>query len=248
MSVTNISNLTGYTSQVVKTSQKSEAKKTDSNYGRTIGSPHLSEKAQKYYDELREKNSDMDFILVDNDMSKSAMDSTASYDSDKDTVVVVDEDTIEKMANDQEYRKKYEGMLADAKNQLSDLKDNLTKNTSDGTGTIKNLGIQINGDGTTSFFAVMEKTNEKISAEKKEQQETEKSADKKTAKSDSKKTDNKTETNEANKSSYTETTTVKAGTAGSLLEAIKELRQRWMSDLIKTPEEKMVGQTIDFRG
>jgi lysyl-tRNA synthetase class II len=245
MSVTNISNLTGYTSQVSNTSQKSEVKKSDSKYGRTMGSPHLSEKAQKYYDELKEKNSDMDFILVGSDMSKSVMNSTASYDSDKDTVVVVDEETIEKMANDQDYKKKYEGVLADAKSQLSDLKDNLIKNTNDETGTLKNLGIQINGDGTTSFFAVMEKNNDKISANnKKEQKETEKTS----AKSTNKKVDNKTEKKETDKTSYTETTTVKASTVETLMEAIEELQQRWKSDSIKTPEEKMIGQTIDFRG
>ena len=244
MSLTNISNLTGYTSQVSNTSQKSEVKKPDSKYGRTIGNPQLSEKAQKYYEELKKKYGDMDFILTSSDMAKSAMDSTASYASDKDTVVVVDEATIEKMANDQDFRKKYEGILENAKSQLSDLKDNLIKNTKDGTGNLKNLGIQINSDGTTSFFAVMEKTNEKISSNNKEQKET----DKTTAKKAEKKIDSKSKSNEADKASYTETTTVKASTVDSLMEAINELQQRWMADFAKTPEEKMVGQTIDFRG
>ncbi len=240
MSLTNVSNLIGYTSQVSNTSQKSEVKKPDSKYGRTIGNPQLSEKAQKYYEELKKKYGDMDFILTSSDMAKSAMDSTASYASDKDTVVVVDEATIEKMANNQDFRKKYEGILVNAKSQLSDLKDNLIKNTKDGTGTLKNLGIQINSDGTTSFFAVMERTNEKISSNNKEKKETDKTT--------AKKADSKSKTNEADKKSYTETTTVKASTVESLMEAINELQQRWMTDSAKTPEEKIVGQTIDFRG
>ncbi|MBP7060261.1 MAG: hypothetical protein KBA87_07575, partial [Lachnospiraceae bacterium] len=63
-----------------------------------------------------------------------------------------------------------------------------------------------------------------------------------------KKADSKSKTNEADKKSYTETTTVKASTVESLMEAINELQQRWMTDSAKTPEEKIVGQTIDFRG
>ena len=40
--------------------------------GQTIGNPKLSEKAAKYYDELKKKYSNMNFILVSEDMKQQA--------------------------------------------------------------------------------------------------------------------------------------------------------------------------------
>ena len=37
------------------------------DYGNTIGQLQLSEKASKYYEQLKKKYSDMDFVLVSND-------------------------------------------------------------------------------------------------------------------------------------------------------------------------------------
>ena len=66
----------GKTTKSTKESQTSESsssrktsKVTDS---RTIGEPELSEKAKKYYDQLRKKYSNMDFILVSKDMKQQA--------------------------------------------------------------------------------------------------------------------------------------------------------------------------------
>lgn len=53
-----------------KTGKANKADKTDRTgktgtvTGRTIGNPKLSEKAAKYYEELKRKYSNMDFILV----------------------------------------------------------------------------------------------------------------------------------------------------------------------------------------
>ena len=48
-----------YTENVQQTTKKSAV-----TNGKTIGDPQLSEKAQKYYEQLKKKFSNMDFILV----------------------------------------------------------------------------------------------------------------------------------------------------------------------------------------
>lgn len=50
--------------------EKTQAKKKVS--GRTIGDPVLSEKAQKYYEKLKAKYSNMDFILVSPEKKEEA--------------------------------------------------------------------------------------------------------------------------------------------------------------------------------
>ena len=55
---------TGKTSETAQTRGKTE------DYGRTIGQPELSEKAQKYYEQLKKKYGNYDFILVSRDRRK----------------------------------------------------------------------------------------------------------------------------------------------------------------------------------
>ena len=50
------------------TRQSSQTK----NYGKTIGEPKLSDEAAKYYDQLKSKFGNMDFILVSKDMKEQA--------------------------------------------------------------------------------------------------------------------------------------------------------------------------------
>lgn len=44
--------------------ENSKVSKTNGNYGKTIGNAKLSEEGVKYYQELKKKYSNMDFILV----------------------------------------------------------------------------------------------------------------------------------------------------------------------------------------
>ena len=54
------------------TQKTSEAGKKSSVSGKTIGSPKLSEKAARYYEQLKSKYSNMDFILVSADQKEQA--------------------------------------------------------------------------------------------------------------------------------------------------------------------------------
>ena len=110
---------TAYDTSTKKTSQ------TKTSYGNTVGDPQLSDKAAKYYEQLKKKYSDMDFVLVSNDEVDGAEQKAAKYANSNRTLVLIDADKIEKMAEDEEYRAKYEGILSNATSQLSQMKDSL---------------------------------------------------------------------------------------------------------------------------
>ena len=83
-----------------------QTEKKSSVRGKTIGQPKLSEKAQKYYDELKRKYSGMDFILVSSDMKDAVQANAGKYASmsSSQTVVLIDEEKIERMREDAESR------------------------------------------------------------------------------------------------------------------------------------------------
>lgn len=83
------------TTNAAGTAGTSEAKQTKGatgNYGRTIGQPELSEKAAKYYEQLKKKYGNYDFILVSRDQKENAKANAAKYANGYKTVVLIDED------------------------------------------------------------------------------------------------------------------------------------------------------------
>ena len=104
--------------QKTETSNRTQKTKVS---GKTIGEPQLSEQAAKYYEELKKKYSNMDFILVSADQKEYAKSKAASYANANKMVVLIDEEKIEKMASDENYRKQYEGIIANAASGLSQL-------------------------------------------------------------------------------------------------------------------------------
>ena len=177
-----ISDVVSQAAQSSAATATGEAKKTSKVKGRTIGSPELSEKAQEYYEKLKKKYGDMDFILVSSDMKEVAKAQAGKYGKPNRTVVLIDEEKIERMAEDESYRKQYEGILSNARNKISQMKQTLQK-----TGAkVKSFGIQVNDNGTATLFATLEKgreaqkTNmEKRAARKAAQRKADKRAEKK---------------------------------------------------------------------
>ena len=53
----------------------------------------------------------MNFILVSEDQKENAKANAAGYANSNNMVVLIDEDKIERMASDENYRKQYEGIL-----------------------------------------------------------------------------------------------------------------------------------------
>lgn len=207
--------------------------------GKTIGSPELSEKAAKYYEELKSKYSNMDFILVSKDQKEQAQAQAGSYANASKMVVLIDEEKIERMAEDETYRKQYEGIIANAASGMSQL----AKSISTTGAKVKGFGMQVKDNGLVSFFAVLEKSSaaqktriEKKAAEKKEAKKTEeKRAEKKKREEQLKETDEKADT-----------VTVTAGSIEELIWKIQNAQMADRSDSSQTEEEKQVGQKIDF--
>ena len=80
-------------------------------YGMTIGDVQLSDKAKDYYNSLKSKYHNMEFIAVSKDMKAQVQQNAASYGNANKMVVLIDEEKLERMATDESYRKKYEGIL-----------------------------------------------------------------------------------------------------------------------------------------
>lgn len=220
------------------------SQKKAGNYGKTVGKPQLSEKASEYYKELKKKFSNMDFILVSNDMKEAAKSQAASYANPTKMVVLIDEEKIERMAADENYRKQYEGIISNASTKLPELKASLSSNSS-----VKGFGMQVNDGGTSSFFAVVDKSLaaqktriEKNAAQKAEQK---KATEKKHAK---KAAEEKEEEKRSEKLSAKEDlVTITASSIEELVKKVGDVSFYTRGDYVQTDEEKAVGQHIDFR-
>lgn len=227
--------------KAVDTQKAADTRKTG-NYGKTIGQPKLSDKAAKYYEELKKKFSNMDFILVSADQKAAAQAQAGSFANPVRTVVLIDEEKLEKMAEDETFRAKYEGIIRGAATQLNQLAKSVGSNSS-----VRGFGMQVNDNGTTSFFAVVDKSlaaqrerMEKKSAEKKEN-----------AKKEAKKTEKKKqaealeERRKADKAD--DLVTVTASSIDELKKKVDNVLYAAWSDYARTDEERMWGQNIDFR-
>ncbi len=227
--------------QANQVNETSSTQKKPGNYGKTIGQPKLSDKAAEYYKELKKKFSNMDFILVSNDMKEIAKSRAGSYSNPNKMVVLIDEEKLERMATDEKFRKQYESIISSAGTKLPQMKASLGSNAS----SVKAFGMQVNDGGTASFFAVVDKS---LAAQKKrieKNAEQKKTAAKKEAKKAAEekwteKREEKTETKE-------DLVTVSASSIEELLKKINDIVYDARSNSVWTEEEKAIGQHIDFR-
>ena len=112
----------------------------------------------------------MDFILVSEDKKEQAKAQASNYANASKMVVLIDEDKVERMAEDENYRKQYEAIIANAASGISRLKSSLESSGAN----VKGFGMQVNDGGTATYFAVLEESSaaqreriEKKAAEKK---------------------------------------------------------------------------------
>lgn len=144
------------------TSKKDVTEKADDGQsvytnGKTIGKPTLSKKAEEYYEKLKKKFSNMDFVLVSEDQKANAQANAASYASANKKTVLINEDKIEQMAADPEYAKKYEDIISSSGSQLDQIKKDLESKM--GAGVLKGVGMQVQDNGAVSFFATVRDQN-----------------------------------------------------------------------------------------
>lgn len=237
-----------------RTQRNSESGKTEDAGGRktkvsgkTIGEPQLSEKAAKYYEQLKKKYANLDFILVSKEMKQQASAAAGSFANPQKMVVLIDEEKIERMAEDENYRKQYEGIIANAQSGLQSLGSSIA-----GTGAnVRGYGMKVNDNGTATLFAVLEKSGaaqrERIEKKAAEKKEAKKAEAKKAAKED--RQERLEKSRKAGKSDRWEeedSVIITASSEEELLRKIQEYLQTGRIDEIETEEEKVRGRSIDF--
>ena len=240
--ITNSTNAAANAYAVKENKQTDDVKKYGVS-GRTIGQAKLSENAKKYYEELKAKYKDMDFILVSKDMKEAAKANAGSFANPNKMVVLIDEEKVERMAADEQFRKQYESVIASAQKKMPQLQQALGT-----TSNVKGFGMQVNDDGRASFFAVMDKSF-KSQAERLEKQRAEKKEEKKAAEKKAEKKEREEKLEEKrlkNKKSKEEIIT--ADSIEELMKKINDYNYLQMSDSVKTDAEKYVGTVIDFKG
>ncbi len=209
-----LSSLSGkYDNKVNKENQVDKNEKFKNNFD----SSKLSETAYNYLEELKTKYSNSEIVVVSSDQADQATEIASRVKTDKSTVIVISEDELEKMATDEETRAKNEALLDEAMQQLPEAMKKMTESGLD----VKTMGIEIK-DGTTNYFAVIDKSMQ-AQKERIEEKLEEKRAEQK---------ENLTKV-----------------TASSLDEFIKKLENvlyETKADNLVTEQEKMVGQSFDF--
>lgn len=123
----------------------------------------LSDKAQNLLDNLKKKYGNMDFMVADFEDGEEAKELLSR--GTKEFSVLFSTDELEKMASDEKYlEEKIKGMegavrFSERINDEFGFESVFQKN-SDGV-EVTNVGISFNEDGTMTYFAELEKVNEK---------------------------------------------------------------------------------------
>ncbi len=223
-------------------------KQTD--YGFAIGDVKLSDTAADYYKTLKSKFAGMDFIVVSNDMKDTVKQNAAAYGNANKMVVLIDEAKLERMATDESYRNKYEGLIAMAESRLNEAKNSLLSSGA----SVKNFGMSIDENGNEKFFATLEKSSElqkerieKQAEAKKEQ----KAEDRKKAEKEAREEqienirENGSEKAEEIDGEYV---TIEAGSLDDLISKVSAYSYQMAEARVMTAEERMIGSHIDFKG
>ena len=205
-------------------------------YGTVIGDVELSDKAKDYYDKLKSKFHNMDFILVSKDMKGRVAANAAAYGNANKPVVLIDEEKLERMATDESFRKKYEGIIAMSQTKLQEMKSSLS-----GSGAIlKNFGMSVDENGNTSFFATVEKSMEaqnKAFEKRRAARHAEKAAQKK-----------KADREELEERIERQRVQMRADSVEELLQKVAGFAYEYADSDAITEEEAKLGQNIDFKG
>ena len=244
---------TADTKAAEKTAQTSSAGKTEYTSGSRVGEPKLTEKAAKYYESLKEKFGNMNFVLVSTDMKETAKSLAGSFARPDKPVVLIDEEKIERMAEDEEYRKKYEGIISGAADKMAEMKNSLASSGAD----VRGFGMEVKDNGIVSYFAVVNKSmadvQEKISEKRAEKKEAEKTAEKKAEKeaqaeklAEKRAEESEEMTEDEAKEILSNFETVSADSIEGLLRKVQEFAQNNLSEKNETKAESYVGKNFDF--
>lgn len=125
----------------------------------------LSDKAQKLLEQLKEKYSNMDFFVADFNTDKEAQRYLSQ--GTKEYSVVIDPETLEQMAADEEIFKKYDDILSNAGSTFDQVKEQLGEDID----KVVSFGMSIDGNGKVNLFAELDKQSVKRAEAQKKQRE-----------------------------------------------------------------------------
>ena len=236
---------------------KSSLVPTKTEIGMTIGDVQLSDKAKDYLGKLQSKFHGMEFITVSKDMKAQVQQNAAAYGNANKMVVLIDEEKLERMATDESFRKKYEGIIASSQSKMMQAKMGLSSSGSN----VKNFGMSVDSNGKESFFATVGKSQdlqkkriEKKAAEKKEQKIKEK---KKAEKKAQEERINKAKDSKAEKTKDKDDTDIyedeefeiiEANSLDDLLSKVQTYSYNNAASRVMTDTERAVGTRVDFKG
>ena len=241
MEITN--NYSNYTSGYASAtnSKKQTAESKASAQTGSIGEAGLSKGAQALLEKLRKSYSDMDFMVADFDKGDNAKDILSR--GTKEVSVIFSSSELEKMASDEKYEKEYmervQGALRMSEQINREFGFTSAFGEKSGNSEINKIGISFNSDGTTSFFAELEKSSarqrehiEKVREEKRAaRKEQEKKAEKE-----------RLENRYLREDTGVKRTTVQADSMEELLEKIRSVD--WGS--VKAENRPQSGGRFDF--
>lgn len=191
--------------------------------------PELSRAAQKLLKELQKSYKNMDFIVADYETDEEAAALLSRGKEEYSALISADE--LEKMAADENVKKKNLEILDGAVSRLDEMKTKLGDKADD----VTRIGITIGDDGEVSFFAELEKSSAKQRERIEKQRE-----DRKEEAKDAKKTE--ADEYRAHGKNAEKRTTVFASTVEELAEKIANID--W--NTIKEETYNPTGQKFDF--
>ncbi|MCI8323239.1 MAG: hypothetical protein HFI54_06285 [Lachnospiraceae bacterium] len=149
-------NIYGAAAQSRKTA-KADDKKTDETKKTNSNSVQLSDKAKALLQELKKTYNNADIYVAEYETDEEA----AEYLSrgSKDFSVLIDPEELERMAADDEVKKKNLNLLDESLGKLSEMKEELKETGREDE--VVTLGVNIGKDGQVSYFAELEKSGER---------------------------------------------------------------------------------------
>ena len=144
-------------------SGKGSSKVDNKSMAGVNGRTKLSDKAESLLDSLKKKYGNMDFMVADFEDGEEAKEILSR--GTKEFSVLFSSEELEKMASDEKYlEEKIKGMEGAVRfsERINDEfgYESMFQKNSDGV-EVTNVGISFNEDGTMTYFAELEKVNEK---------------------------------------------------------------------------------------
>ena len=138
----------------------------------------LSDEAKDYLASLKEKFGDIDFFVADcatdEEMGRYFAMGTKKYSC------VISSSLIEKMATDEAAREKYEGIIANAGEQIEEMKEEAKEELGEEAAEqIEFVGFKVDDNGMVEYFAKLRDDNNSYYAKLKEKRAEAKEAEKK---------------------------------------------------------------------